>query len=117
MNRLKGKRALITGGTSGIGLETARQFLSEGARVAITGSNPSTLDAARNELGGEALVIASDASDVAAQKTLAEEIRKAFGGLDVLFVNAGIAELRPVEQWDEAGFDRTFAINLRGPFF
>ena len=117
MNRLKGKRALITGGTSGIGLETARQFLSEGARVAVTGSNPATLDAARKELGGDTLVIASDASNAAAQKVLAEEIGKAFGALDVLFVNAGIADLRPVEQWDEAGFDRSFAINIRGPFF
>jgi NAD(P)-dependent dehydrogenase (short-subunit alcohol dehydrogenase family) len=117
MDRLKGKRALITGGTSGIGLETAREFLNEGARVAITGKNPATLEAARKELGSEVLVIASDASDVAAQKTLAETVGKAFGGLDVLFANAGIAELRPVDQWDEAGFDRTVAINLKGPFF
>ena len=117
MDRLKGKRALITGGTSGIGLETAREFLQEGARVAITGKNPATLEAARKELGSEVLVIASDASDVAAQKTLAETVGKAFGGLDVLFANAGIAELRPVGQWDEAGFDSTFAINLKGPFF
>src|SRR5215475_5753580 len=117
MNRLKGKRALITGGTSGIGLETARQFLSEGARVAVTGSNPSTLDAARKELGEEALVIASDASNPSAQQALAEEMQKAFGALDVLFVNAGIAELRPVEQWDEAGFDGSFNINIKGPFF
>jgi len=117
MNRLKDKRALITGGTSGIGLETARQFLLEGARVAITGRNPATLDAARKELGSDVLVIPSDASDVAGQKAVAEEIRRAFGGLDVLFVNAGIAELRPVEQWDQAAFDRTLAINFKGPFF
>ena len=117
MDRLKGKRALITGGTSGIGLETARLFVQEGARVAITGKNPATLDAARTELGSEVLVIASDASDVAAQKTVAETLRQAFGSLDILFLNAGIAELRPVEQWDEAAFDRSVAINLKGPFF
>ena len=117
MNRLQGKRALITGGTSGIGLETARQFLAEGARVAITGRNPATLDAARKTLGSEALVISSDASDAGAQKAVAEAVRAAFGGLDVLFINAGIAELRPVEAWDEAAFDRTMAINLKGPFF
>ena len=117
MNRLKGKRALITGGTSGIGLETARQFVTEGARVAITGTNPTTLDAARKELGSEVLVIASDASDVAAQKAVAEALRAAFGGLDILFVNAGIADLRPIEQVDEAIFDRSFAVNLKGPYF
>lgn len=117
MNRLNGKRTLITGGTSGIGLETAREFLNEGARVAITGKNPATLEAARKELGSDVLVIASDASDAAAQKKVAEAVGKAFGGLDVLFVNAGVADLRPIEQWDEAGFDRSFAINVKGPIF
>jgi NAD(P)-dependent dehydrogenase (short-subunit alcohol dehydrogenase family) len=117
MNRLKNKRALITGGTSGIGIETARQFVAEGAQVAITGKNSATLDAARKELGESVLVIPSDASDVAAQKTVAETIRQAFGKLDALFVNAGIADLRPVEQWDEAGFDRSFALNVKGPYF
>ncbi len=117
MNRLNGKRALITGGTSGIGLETARQFLAEGARVAVTGSNPETLEKARKELGEGALVLQSDASDAGAQKKLAEEIGKAFGQLDVLFVNAGIAVLKPVDQWDEASFDRSIAVNVKGPFF
>jgi len=117
MDRLKRKRALITGGTTGIGLETARQFLQEGARVAITGKNPATLEAARRELGSGVLVISADASDVEAQKRVAETIRQEFGGLDILFLNAGIAELRPVEQWDEAGFDRSFAINVKGPYF
>jgi len=117
MNRLKNKRALITGGTTGIGFETARQFLNEGARVAITGQNPARLEAARQELGSEVLVIASDASSAAEQKTLAESLRGAFGGLDILFVNAGIVDMRPVEQWDEAGFDHSFAINVKGPFF
>src|SRR5579862_5601806 len=111
MNRLKGKRCLITGGTTGIGLETARLFLQEGARVAITGKNPATLDAARKELGHDVLVIASDAAAVPAQKAVAEAIHQAFGGLDILFVNAGIADLRPVERWDEAGFDNSFALN------
>ena len=117
MGRLEGKRSLITGGTSGIGLETAREFLSEGARVAITGRNPATLEAAGKELGNEVLIIPADASEAAAQKAVAEAVRKAFGQLDVLFVNAGIADLKPVEQWDEAAFDRSFAINLKGPFF
>ena len=117
MERLKGIRALITGGTSGIGLETARQMLSEGARVAVTGKNVTTLEAARKELGNEVLVIPSDASDVAAQRGVAEVIREKMGGLDTLFINAGIAELKPVDQWDEAAFDRSMAINFKGPFF
>lgn len=117
MDRLKGKRAVITGGTSGIGLETARQFLNEGARIAITGRNQATLEAARKELGVEALVIPSDASDLADQKRIADILGSEFGGLDILFVNAGITELKPVEKWDEVAFDRSFAINVKGPYF
>jgi NAD(P)-dependent dehydrogenase (short-subunit alcohol dehydrogenase family) len=117
MNRLQGKRALITGGTTGIGLETARQFVAEGARVAITGRNPTTLDAARKQLGAEVVVIASDASDIADQKRVAEEIRESLGGLDILFANAGVVEMRSLEQFDEAAFDRSIGINLKGPFF
>ena len=63
------------------------------------------------------LAIASDASDVSAQKGVAETLRREFGGLDILFVNAGIADIKPVEQWDAAAFDRTFAINVKGPYF
>lgn len=117
MGRLAGKRALITGGTTGIGLETARQFLREGARVAITGHNPATLESAAKELGANAVVISSDASDVNAQKVLAEDVKKQLGGLDVLFVNAGIVDMRPLDQFDSAAFDRSFNINLKGPYF
>lgn len=117
MNRLKDKNALITGGTSGIGLETARAFLGEGARVAITAKDQGSLDAARKELGAEVLTIASDAGDAATQDEVARKIGQAFGKLDVLFINAGIVEMRPLEQWDESGFDRSFNINFKGPFF
>lgn len=117
MNRLAGKRALITGGTTGIGLETAREFLREGARVMITGNNPANLEAARSELGPNVFAVASDAADAAAQKELADKVRQAFGGLDVLFLNAGMVDMRPLEQMDEAGFDRSFAINVKGPYF
>ncbi len=79
MDRLRGKRALITGGTSGIGLETARHFLREGARVAIAGNDPATLGSARKQLGPDVLVIASDASAASAQKQVAEEIQQTFG--------------------------------------
>lgn len=117
MNRLQGKRALITGGTSGIGLETARQFVKEGARVAVTGTNPETLDAARRELGGSVMVIASDSGSVAAQQALAKTVGSAFGGLDVVFVNAGIARLASIDQTGEAMFDQSFAVNVKGPYF
>jgi len=117
MNRLKGKRCLITGGTTGIGIETAREFTAEGARVAVTGRNPATLKAARKELGSDVLIIDSDASDVAAQAAIAAALKEKFGGLDVVFINAGIAELRPIDKWDAAAFERTFSVNVKGPFF
>src|SRR5277367_6559104 len=99
MNRLQGKRTLITGCTTGIGLETARRFLNEGARVAITGRNPATLETARKDLGSGVLVIPSDAANAAEQKAVAETIRREFGTLDVLVVNAGIVALKPLDQW------------------
>jgi NAD(P)-dependent dehydrogenase (short-subunit alcohol dehydrogenase family) len=92
MDRLKDKRALITGGTSGIGLATARRFLAEGARVAVTGTNPATLETARAELGGEVELIRADAGDIAAQRGVATTIREVFGALDVLCVNAGFGD-------------------------
>src|SRR5262249_40635035 len=114
MGRLKGKRTLITGGTSGIGLETARRFLQEGARVAITGHSAAGLDAARKQLG-DVVVIESDAGNAGDQRKVVDEIRKAFGQLDVLFINAGIAELRPIGKWDAAAFDQSFNTNVKGP--
>jgi len=117
MARLDGKRTLVTGGTSGIGLEAARQFLAEGARVAITGSSEASVAAARAELGGSVLAIRADAGNVAAQQTVADAVQNAFGGLDAVFVNAGIGEFRPLSEWDEAAVDRSFAVNLKGPFF
>jgi len=117
MNRLNKKTALVTGGTSGIGLETAREFLAEGARVAVTGRNPAALEAARKELGDELLIIPSDAGDAPGQKKVAETIGREFGRLDILFLNAGIVEMAPLEAWDEGTFDRSFNTNFKGPFF
>jgi NAD(P)-dependent dehydrogenase (short-subunit alcohol dehydrogenase family) len=117
MNRLKGKRALITGGTSGIGLETARLFINEGARVAISGQSRASVEGARAELGSEVFGFASDSSDVAQQKELAKKVADALGQIEILVINAGIAELKPVDAWDEAAYNRTFDINVRGPFF
>jgi len=117
MSRLQNKTALITGGTSGIGIETARQFIAEGARVVVTGSSAASVEAARRELGDQAIVIQADAGDAAGQKAVADTVKEAFGTLDILFVNAGVAEFGPLEQWSEAAFDRSVAINVKGPFF
>lgn len=117
MDRLRGKRALITGGASGIGLETLRQFLAEGARVAITARSAEAFEPVRREFGDAVLFAISDAGDSSSQKKVAESIRENFGALDVLFVNAGVAELKPVDQWSEAAWDHTFHTNVRGPFF
>ena len=117
MDRLKGKRALITGGTSGIGLATAQRFIEEGARVAVTGRKPEDLEAARAALGPEAVVIATEGGDVAAQDAVAETVRQQLGGLEAVFLNAGFHEFRPLSEWDEAGYDRQMDVDLKGPFF
>ena len=85
--------------------------------MAITGMNPATLDAARQEMGDNVLVLSADAGDVASQQKVAASVREAFGELDILVVNAGVADLRPMGQVDEANFDRSFSINLKGPYF
>ena len=85
--------------------------------MAITGMNPATLDAARQEMGSNVLVLSADAGDVASQQVVAASVREAFGELDILVVNAGVADLRPIGQVDEANFDRSFSINLKGPYF
>jgi NAD(P)-dependent dehydrogenase (short-subunit alcohol dehydrogenase family) len=117
MHRLQGKRTLITGGTSGIGLETAKQFLAEGARVVVTGNNPDSIANARTQLGCEVLVVQADSADVAAQRNLAQTIKAHYGQLDIAFLNAGVSIWVPIEQWSEEMFDRSFDINVKGPYF
>lgn len=117
MGRLTGKRALITGATSGIGLETARQFLAEGAQVAITGRSAAGLSAAVEALSPDVLALRSDAGVVADQLDLAAEIGVHWGGLDIVFINAGDVTHLPLAEWDEAAFDRVLATNLKGPLF
>lgn len=117
MPRLQGKYAFITGGSAGIGLETARQFLAEGATVAITGRNPQALAAAGRELGAAALLLPSDAGDIASQQAVAQQLAQRWPRLDVLYVNAGDVTHRPLADWDEGAYERLMGINLKGPFF
>ena len=93
--RLANKTAFITGGNSGIGLATAKLFVAEGARVAITGRNQATLEAAAKELGPNVLAIVADATDIAATEKAIDQAVEKFGKLDILFVNAGIAGPSP----------------------
>jgi NAD(P)-dependent dehydrogenase (short-subunit alcohol dehydrogenase family) len=115
--RLTKKTALSTGGNSGIGLATARLFLAEGARVAITGRNQKTLDAAVAELGHGLLAIQADATDIeATERAVAKAVEK-FGKLDIVFANAGIAELTPVGQTSLRSFEEILRTNLTAVFF
>jgi NAD(P)-dependent dehydrogenase (short-subunit alcohol dehydrogenase family) len=117
MKRLEGKYALITGGTAGIGLETARQFLQEGAHVAVTGRNKVGLRSVFNELEGKVLTIKSDAGALADQAKLATQLSKTFPKLDILYINAGDVTHKPLEEWDESSFEQVMSTNLKGPFF
>ena len=117
MKRLSDKYALITGGTSGIGLATAQTFIREGAQVAVTGRNPDTLNQAKRVLGDSAWVINSDAGEPAAQKALAKLITQRWPRLDVLFINAGDVTHGPIEQWQSEAWERVMNINVKGPFF
>lgn len=114
MSAYQGKTVVITGGTTGIGLAAARLFLAEGANVTITGSNPKNLEDARRELDGKATVIASDAGSARDIEALAQRFEK--NGVDLLFLNAGIAKFGAVTELDEATFDEVFRVNVRGPW-
>ena len=115
--RLANKTAFITGGNSGIGLETARLFIAEGARVAITGRNPATLEAAAKELGPNALAIAADATDIAATEAAIRQAVAKFGKLDILFANAGISGHTPVGGTTLAAFEQVIRTNITAVFF
>jgi len=110
--KLENKVALITGGTTGIGLATAKRFAAEGARVVVTGRNAETLAAARRELGGRAEVVESDAGDEAQIARLFEALARSHRRLDVLFLNAGIARFAPLPDAKVSDFDAMWAVNV-----
>lgn len=117
MKRLDGKVALVTGGNSGLGLATARRFASEGARVFITGRRQAELDAAVGQIGGDAVGVQGDISNLADLDRLYETIGRTAGRIDVLFANAGLGELVPLGEITEAQFDKTFGVNVKGTLF
>jgi len=117
MGKLDGKVALITGANSGIGLATAKLFVQEGAKVAITGRRQDALDEAAKEIGGDVKAILADAADIPKTKDVVEQTVAAFGKIDILFVNAGVAYFSPHTDITEDFFDSQFNINVKGPFF
>ncbi len=117
MTRLKDKVAVITGATSGMGLDTARLFLEEGAKVVITGRSNEKLQQASAELGEGVLAIKADAASLADSKRLIDQTVEKFGRIDVLFLNAGIFGAYPVSEYSEEYYDSIFDINTKGPFF
>lgn len=117
MDRLKGKTALITGGTSGIGLATAKLFINEGARVIVTGRAAATIKSAQAALGENAIVVRSDATSLPDMDALAAKVKETFGRLDVLFVNAGYGQFVPFEKVTEEVYDEMLNLNAKGPYF
>jgi NAD(P)-dependent dehydrogenase (short-subunit alcohol dehydrogenase family) len=115
MNTLDKKTAIVTGGNSGIGYATAKLFKAKGAIVIITGRNTAAVNQAALELGVAGYI--SDQGNLQAIDDLAEAVRLNFGKIDIIFLNAGIANFAPFEQSSEAHFDDIININLKGVFF
>ncbi|HXV09026.1 MAG TPA: SDR family oxidoreductase [Burkholderiales bacterium] len=115
--KLQDKVALITGGTTGIGLAAAKLFHAEGARVFVTGRSEAGIAEARKQLPPEVEVLPSDAADLADVQALASTLKNRAGHIDVLFVNAGIARFLPIENVTPQAFDEQFDVNVRGAYF
>tara|TARA_R100000306_G_scaffold62558_1_gene73307 strand:- start:12603 stop:13358 length:756 start_codon:yes stop_codon:yes gene_type:complete len=117
MNRLTGKTALITGGTTGIGFATAQLFLEEGARVIVVGQNAERVAHAGKALGNGAVAVRADVSSSGDMTELAERVKEEFGRLDILFANAGIAKPMPFSDVDETNISDQIAVNLKGVIY
>jgi NAD(P)-dependent dehydrogenase (short-subunit alcohol dehydrogenase family) len=121
VKKLEGKVAVITGGSSGIGLATAQRFVTEGAYVFITGRRQSELDAAAKQIGknndNNVTGVQGDVSNLADLDRLYATVKEQKGRIDILFANAGVAEFAPLGEISEAHFDKTFGINVKGLLF
>jgi NAD(P)-dependent dehydrogenase (short-subunit alcohol dehydrogenase family) len=115
-HRLAGKVAVITGGSSGIGLATAKRFIEEGAHVFLTGRRQAELDEAVKQLGPNATGIRGDVSNLADLDRLFSAV-KLKGKLDIVFANAGIGEFAPLAEITEQHFDKHFGVNVKGMLF
>ena len=117
MQRYEAKRAVIVGGTSGMGLATAKVLLDGGARVLVTGRSRAGLELAQKELGNDAIVVSSDARSLTEIDALASRVKAEFDTFDLLFANAGFSIRAPLETITEAVYDEMFNLNAKGPFF
>src|SRR5580693_10428505 len=117
MGKLDGKVAVITGGTSGIGLATAKRFAAEGAKVVVTGRRQAELDAAVKDIGGNAVGVGGDVANLADLDRLYATVKEKHGRVDVLFANAGGGEFAPLGQITEEHFDKAFDSNVKGLLF
>lgn len=117
MGKFEGKIALVTGGTSGIGLATAQKFVNEGAYVYITGRRQNELDKAVNQIGKNVTGVQGDISKLEDLDKLYDIIKQEKGKLDILFANAGIGNFLPLGEITEEQVDRTFDINVKGTIF
>tara|TARA_R110002051_G_scaffold117009_4_gene190637 strand:- start:9480 stop:10229 length:750 start_codon:yes stop_codon:yes gene_type:complete len=117
MNKFENKVVVISGGNSGIGLETVKGFLDQGAKVVFSGRRQEALDAVSSKLNGNFKAVLADQAKIDDNKKLVDAAINAYGKIDVLFVNAGVAYFTPAEQIDENHFDSQFNINVKGPAF